>query len=83
MNYLMILGIALVVILLCKFLFHVDGSKLVGLIVNAIIGFAILWLINYTGLVSIPINIITALIVGIFGLPGVVVLIILALIGVL
>lgn len=83
MNYLMILGIALVVILLCKFLFHVDGSKLVGLIVNAVIGFAILWLINYTGLVSIPINIITALIVGIFGLPGVVVLIILALIGVL
>jgi inhibitor of the pro-sigma K processing machinery len=83
MNYLMILGIALVVILLCKFLFHVDGSILVGLIVNAIIGFAILWLINYTGLVSIPINIITALIVGIFGLPGVVVLIILALIGVL
>ena len=83
MNYLMIIGIALVVILLSKFLFHVDGSKLVGLIVNAIIGFAILWLINYTGLVSIPLNIITSLVVGILGLPGVVILIILALLGVI
>ena len=83
MNYLMILAVALVVILLCKFLFNVNGSKLVGLIVNAIIGFAILCLINYTGLVSIPLNIITSLVVGVFGLPGVVILIILALLGVI
>ena len=83
MNYLMIILIALAVILLSKFLFHVDGSKLIALIVNAIIGFAILWLINYTGLVSIPLNIITSLVVGILGLPGVVLLIILALLGVI
>lgn len=83
MNYLMIIGIALVVILLSKFLFNVDGSKLVALIVNAIIGFAILWLINYTGLVSIPLNIVTSLVVGVLGLPGVVILIILALLGII
>ena len=83
MNYLMIIGIALVVILLSKFLFNVDGSKLVALIVNAVIGFAILWLINYTGLVSIPLNIVTSLVVGILGLPGVVILIILALLGII
>ncbi len=82
MNYLMIIGIALLVILLSKFLFHVEGSKLIGLIINALIGFAILWLINYTGLVSIPINIVTALVVGVLGLPGAVILIILALLGV-
>ncbi len=82
MNYLMILGIALVVILLSKFLFHVEGSKLIGLIINVLIGFAILWLVNYTGLVSIPINIVTALVVGIFGLPGVVVLILLTVLGI-
>jgi inhibitor of the pro-sigma K processing machinery len=82
MNYLMILGIAIVVILLSKFLFNVDGSKLIALIVNALIGFAILWLINYTGLVSIPINIVTALVVGILGLPGALILIILALLGI-
>ena len=83
MNYLMIIGIALVVILLSKFLFNVDGSKLVALIVNAVIGFAILWLINYTGLVSIPLNIVTSLVVGVLGLPGVVILIILALLGII
>ena len=83
MNYLMIIAIALVVILLSKFLFHVDGSKLIGLIINAVIGFVILWLINYTGLVSIPLNIVTSLVVGVFGLPGVVLLIILALLGVI
>ena len=83
MNYLMIIAIALVVILLSKFLFHIDGSKLIGLIVNAVIGFAILWLINYTGLISIPMNIVTVLVVGILGLPGVVLLIILVLLGVL
>lgn len=82
MNYLMIIGIALLVILLSKFLFHVEGSKLIGLIINALIGFAILWLINYTGLVSIPINIVTALVVGVLGLPGAVILIILALLGI-
>lgn len=82
MNYLMIIGIALVVILLSKFLFHVDGSKLIVLIINALIGFAILWLINYTGLVSIPINIVTALVVGVLGLPGALILIILALLGI-
>ena len=83
MNYLMILGVALVVILLSKFLFHIEGSKLIGLIINIVIGFAILWLINYTGLVSIPVNIITALVVGIFGIPGVVVLILLVVLGIL
>ncbi len=83
MNYLMIILIALAVILLSKFLFHVDGSKLIALIINAVIGFAILWLINYTGLVSIPLNIITSLVVGILGLPGVVLLIILALLWVI
>ena len=83
MNYLMIILVALAVILLSKFLFHVDGSKLIGLIINAVIGFVILWLINYTGLVSIPLNIITSLVVGVLGLPGVVLLIILALLGVI
>ena len=41
-----------------------------------------LWLINLTGLVSIPINIVTCLVVGIFGVPGTIVLIVLALLGV-
>ena len=48
MEYLKIAAIALIVILIAKFLFHFDGKKLVSLIVNAIVGLVVLWLINLT-----------------------------------
>ena len=83
MDYLKILIIALIVIVVAKFVFKIGGKTLIGLIVNAIVGFLILWLINLTGLISIPMNIITWLIAGVFGVPGVVLLIILVLVGVL
>ena len=78
MDYLKILVIALIVILIAKFIFHLNGKKLIALIVNAIIGFVVIWVINWTGLVHIPLNLITSLVAGVFGLPGVIVLIILA-----
>ena len=83
MDYLKILIIALIVIVVAKFVFKIGGKTLIGLIVNAIVGFLILWLINLTGLISIPMNIITWLIAGVFGVPGVVLLIILVRVGVL
>lgn len=83
MDYLKIALIALVVILIAKFLFRLNGRKLIGLIINAIIGLVILWLINLTGLIYLPINIITCLLVGIFGVPGVILLIILVLVGII
>ncbi len=83
MDYLKILIIALIVILVAKFLFHVKGKELIALIVNALVGFLVIWLINYTGLITIPLNIITSLVVGVFGIPGVIVLIVLVLIGVI
>ena len=82
MDYLKIALIALVVILIAKFLFHLSGRKLIGLAINAVIGLVILWLINLTGLIYLPINIITCLLVGIFGVPGVILLIILVLVGI-
>lgn len=82
LEYLKIAGIALLVILAAKLLLHLDLKKVIGLIVNAIIGMVVLWIINWTGLVSIPINIITCLVVGIFGVPGTIVLIVLSLLGV-
>ena len=82
MDYLKIALIALVVILVAKFLLHLDGKKLIGLVLNAVIGLIILWLINLTGLIYLPINIITCLLVGIFGVPGVILLIILVLVGI-
>ncbi len=41
---------------------------------NSIIGGAILWLVNLTGLITIKITFIHALIVGVFGVPGLILL---------
>ena len=82
LEYLKIAGIALLVIVALKFILHLNLKKVIGLILNAVIGMAVLWVINWTGLVSIPINIITCLVVGIFGVPGTIVLIILSLLGI-
>lgn len=41
---------------------------------NSIIGAAILWLVNLTGIVAIKITFIHALIVGVFGVPGLILL---------
>lgn len=43
---------------------------------NSIFGAAILWLVNLTGLITIKITFIHALIVGVFGVPGLIALII-------
>ena len=41
---------------------------------NSIVGAVILWLVNLTGLITIKITFIHALIVGVFGVPGLVIL---------
>ena len=41
---------------------------------NSIIGAVILWLVNLTGLIAIKITFIHALIVGVFGVPGLILL---------
>lgn len=83
MDYLKIALVALVVILIAKFILHLDGKKLIKLAINAVIGLIILWLINLTGLITLPINIITCLLVGVFGVPGVILLILLVLVGII
>ena len=82
-NYLTMVVVALVVITLASFLLHLSLKKIIGLIINFVIGYAVLYLINKTGLIYIPLNIITALVVGIFGLPGVILLILLVYLNVL
>lgn len=82
-SYFTMFLVAVIVILLAKFVLNLNLSKIIGLIINAIIGFIILWLINKTGLVSIPMNIITYIIAGALGVPGVVILVLLALIGII
>jgi inhibitor of the pro-sigma K processing machinery len=73
-------------LLLAKFVFHVNAKRLIELIINIVIGLVVLWLINKFGGslgIAIPINFITALIVGILGVPGVIILILLNLIGII
>lgn len=82
-HYLTMIIIAVLVILLAKFLLHFDMKTIISLIINAVIGFIVIWIINYTGLISIPLNIWTALTVGILGFPGVIILVLLVLIGII
>ena len=44
------------------------------LILNSIVGAAILWLVNLTGIIMIKITFVHALIVGLFGIPGLILL---------
>ena len=78
--------IAIVVLLLAKFIFKVNTKRLVELLINILLGIVIIWLINKFGGslgISIPLNIITALVVGILGVPGVIILVLLNLIGII
>ena len=77
-----VIAIAIVVVI-AKFILHVGAGAIIGLIINAVIGYAILWLLNLTGIVAIPLTIVTSLVAGVFGIPGVVVLIILAVLGII
>lgn len=86
MHYLQIIIVAAIVLLLAKFIFKVNTKRLIELIVNIILGIVVIWLINTFGSslgISIPLNFITALVVGILGIPGVIILILLNLIGII
>ena len=63
-------------LILCVFTknFFYATKILWNCIYNSIIGAIVLYIINFLGFVYIPINFITALIAGIFGVPGVLVL---------
>ena len=82
-SYLPLLIAIAVVIIVAKFILHFSLKKIIGLVINSLIGFAILYVINLTGIIAIPINIITCLVVGIFGIPGVLVLIALVLLNII
>ncbi len=86
MHYLTIILIAAVILLLAKYVFHVNAKRLIELLINSLIGIIVLWLLNKFGGslgISIPINFITAIVVGILGFPGVIILLLLNLIGII
>lgn len=72
-----------VVLIIAKFILHVGVKTIVGLIINAVFGYLVLYLINLTGLITIPLTIVTFLIAGVLGIPGVILVIILVTCGII
>ena len=86
MNYLTMVLVAIIVLLVAKFILNLNVKRIIELAINIVLGIIILWLLNAFGGpigISIPINIITALVVGILGIPGVIILVLLHLIGII
>ena len=86
MDYLTMILIAIIVLLVAKFILNLNIKRIIELAINIVLGIIILWLLNKFGGslgIAIPINIITALVVGILGIPGVIILVLLNLIGII
>ncbi len=74
MEYLEMIAIAVVVIIIAKFVLKLSGNMIKGFIINAIVGIALMWGLGFLHLVVIPINYVTGAVAGLFGVPGVIVL---------
>ncbi len=83
MEYIIFIGAVIAVIILSKILAW-PIKKITKLIINICVGIALLVLVNYIGRgfnFNIRFNIVTALISGFLGAPGVLLLVILKIIG--
>ncbi len=76
---LLIIGIVLVLFVILK-LFKVSFKIIWKLIVNALVGGIVLWLLNLIPGVDMPINWLTTILTGLFGIPAVIVIFIVSLI---
>lgn len=59
------------------------GGGILWLFINSLIGLAVLILLNFLPVINIPINIWTVLIVALGGLPGIILLVVLNLFGII
>ena len=76
---LLIIGIVLVLFVILK-LFKVSFKIIWKLIVNALVGGIVLWLLNLNPREEMPINWLTTILTGLFGIPAVIVIFIVSLI---
>ena len=84
-SYLGIIIIGVVVLLIAFFGFKATLDKIITLACNLFVGLLLVWLINKFAIfgLSIPLNLITVLAIGIFGGAGVVLIAILMLLGIM
>ncbi len=75
---LIILGVILILWLVLK-LFKVSFKVIWKLVINALIGGVVLYLLNLIPGISMPINWLTTILTGIFGVPAVIVIFIVSL----
>ena len=78
LQYILIAAAAIIVLIIVLKLFKVSIKTILKVAISAAIGVAAIFLLNLIPNVAIPINWWTALISGIFGVPGVIVLLILS-----
>ena len=86
MSYLTMVLVAIIVLLVAKFVLNLNVRRIIELAINIVLGILVLWLLNKFGGglgISIPINVITAIVVGVLGIPGVIILVLLNLIGII
>mgnify|MGYP000848280440 CR=1 FL=1 len=80
--------LALVLVVVVAFVLYRTVKSVTGLIINAVVGVILLWLINLLGLMhlvgrpDIPINLFTVLICAVGGIFGVLVTVVLHLLGI-
>ena len=75
---LIILGVIMILWLVLK-LFKVSFKVIWKLLINALIGGVVLYLLNLIPGISMPINWLTTILTGIFGVPAVIVIFIVSL----
>ena len=76
-QYILIALAAFIALIVVLKLFKVSFKTIVKVAINAAVGIALIFLLNLIPNVAIPVNWWTALVSGIFGFPGVIVLLIL------
>lgn len=77
-EYVVLIFAAIAVVIVAKLLAW-PIKKIIKLIINVVLGIIMIYLVNTFGAnigITIPFNIVTALIAGILGVPGVILLII-------
>ncbi len=67
---------ALAILVIILFLFKVSLKLILKIVINALLGAIILYLVNFIPGVDLPITWINALATGIFGIPAVIVILI-------
>ena len=76
-QYILIALAAFIALIVVLKLFKVSFKTIVKVAINAAVGIALIFLLNLIPNVAIPVNWWTALVSGFFGVPGVIVLLIL------